>query len=77
MHNIITKSAAETLFNKIEASKTPIAVFVRHGSWNATKVTTDLYRQAITKREKDLMGIYTPMVHPAWLEDDLAYMGVV
>lgn len=76
MHNIITKAAAKKLFEKIESSNAPIAVFCLNGSWRATKITTDLYKTALKKTPNRLMGVYDNSVRIEWLEDDLAYMGV-
>lgn len=76
MHNSITRSAAKAIFAKCESAMVPIAVFVSNGSCRTTKVTTQLFSEAIKKTPGRLMGVYDGRVLLDHLEDDLEYMGV-
>lgn len=70
------KELAVHLFNKIEVAAAPIAVFVRNGAVKTTKITTDLYTQAMSKTPERLMGVYDENCCLEWLEEDLEWMGV-
>lgn len=70
------KEIAVHIFNKIEAASAPLAVFVSNNTVKTTKITTDLFRQAMTKTPSRLMGVYDKNCRIKWLEEDLEWMGV-
>ena len=75
-HNIITKEAARVLFNKVESSTTPIAVFAANGGWNCTKVSSQHFARQIQRTPELLMGLYDVNSRLEWIEDDFAAAGI-
>jgi len=75
-HTEATKTAARNLFDKLEKFNRPLAVFVIDGLVRRTNPTTELFAKMLTEKLRCFMGVYNDMAMPAWLEDDLAYMGV-
>ena len=75
-HNIITKEAARVLFNKVENSNAPIAVFAANGGWNATKVSSQNFARQIQRTPELLMGLYDVNSRLEWIEDDFAACGI-
>jgi len=75
-HNIITLEAARVLFNKVEASTTPIAVFASNGSWNCTKVSSQHFVRQTQRTPELLIAIYDVNSRLEWIEDDLAAAGI-
>jgi hypothetical protein len=78
-HNIITKEAAKVIFNKVENSSVPIAIFAKNGTWNATKInTTNFSRQFKRVDEEDdlFFCIYDINARLEYIEDDMASAGV-
>ena len=65
-----------SLHNKICNASSPVAVFVINGKVKNTKITTDLFRQAMEKMPEKLMGVYDKGCAFEWLMEDLEYMGV-
>ena len=76
-HTITTQLAAKSLHDKICAAHGKIAVFARAGQYISTKITTERFENYMrSDRKRDLMGVYDSDCMIAWLEDDLAYMGM-
>ena len=75
-HNIITKEAARVLFNKVESSTAPIAVFAAHGSWNASKVSSQNFVRQMQRTPEMFVSIYDLNSRLEWIEDDLAAAGI-
>ena len=76
MINAISKEAANKLQNKILGAKVPLAVFVLHGSWTATKVTTASFAEQCRRTPERLMGVYTIDAGLQELAEDFAEAGV-
>ncbi len=75
-HNVITKEAARIIFNKVEASNVPIAIFAANGSWNATKVSAQNFSRQMEAIPEKLVAIYDLNSRLQWIEDDLAAAGI-
>jgi len=75
-HNIITKEAARVLFNKVENSSAPIAVFASNGSWQASKVSSQNFARQIQRTPELLIGLYDVNSRLEWIEDDLYEAGI-
>lgn len=75
-HNIITKEAARVLFNKVENSSAPIAVFAANGSWQASKVSSQNFARQIQRTPELLIGLYDVNSRLEWIEDDLFEAGI-
>ena len=75
-HNVITKEAARVLFNKVENSNAPIAVFAANGGWSATKVSSQHFARQVQSTPELLMGLYDVNSRLEWIEDDFAACGI-
>ena len=75
-HNVITKEAAKVIFNKVENSSVPIAIFAQYGSWTATKVNSQNFARQVERTPELLVSIYDINTRLDWLEDDLAEAGI-
>ena len=75
-HNIITLEAARVLFNKVESSTGPIAVFAANGGWNATKVSSQNFARQIQRTPELFVGLYDVNSRLEWIADDLAAAGI-
>lgn len=51
-------------------------MFVVNGAIKTTKVTTNLFHEALSKTPQRLMGVYDGECLLKWLEEDLEYMGI-
>ena len=76
MHNVITREAAAKLRQRLDSTGCPLAVFAANGSFNATKVTTELCAKALKSQPEKLIGIYDLNARLEWLQDDLAAAGI-
>ena len=70
-HNVITLEAARVVFNKVENSKTPIAVFAANGGWNCTKVSSQNFARQIQRTPELFVGLYDIHSRLEWIADDL------
>ena len=75
-HNVITKEAARVLFNKVENSNAPIAVFAANGGWNATKVSSQNFARQIQRTPELFVGLYDIHSRLEWIADDLYEAGI-
>ena len=76
MHNQITLQAAKKLLDKIESSPVPMAVFASYGSWSATKVTTQSFKDQLRLRPNNFVGVFDVYCKLEDLADDLAAVGI-
>lgn len=67
---------AQSLLDKLCDAKVPLAIFVRNGMVRTTKVTSALCADMLSKRSKELMGVYDKECKLEWLVDDLKFAGV-
>ncbi len=76
MPNQITLSAAKKLMEKIESSNVPMAVFASYGSWSATRVTTQSFKDQLRLRPKTFVGVYDVYCKLDDLAEDLEEAGI-
>jgi hypothetical protein len=77
LHNAITQAAAQKIIAKVDSAKVPLAVFkAGHMSWQATRTTSQLYKDSLQKVPRDLIGVYDFNVTIGDLCDDLFVMGI-
>ena len=58
MPNQITLQAAKKLMDKIDNANVPLAVFAAYGSWTATKITTQSFKDQLRLRPNTFVGVY-------------------
>ncbi len=68
---------AKSVIDKAVNTGKHYAIFVRNGQAKVTNTGTDLFREAMQKREADLLGVYDQNCRLEWLVDDLRYKGVL
>ena len=71
-----TKYESKKIMQRIDSSDVPIAVFVKRGVWNASKITSGLFEEAMKRRKDDFIGIYDKSVQIEYLQYDLFHAGV-
>lgn len=76
MHNQITKQAAQLFLDKLEMSPVPMGLFAQHGSWSATRVTTDSFQRQVRLHPETFRGVFDVNVSIEALQDELAAAGV-
>lgn len=76
MHNEITKQAAQKLESKLLATSIHLAVFVLHGSWIITRVTTQSFKDQVRLTPERLVGVYTADISVQEIADDFALVGI-
>lgn len=74
--NQITLAAAKKLQNKLEGALVPLAVFAAYGSWSATKVTTQSFKDQLRLRPNTFVGVYTIDAKLEDIAEDLEAVGI-
>lgn len=76
VHNEITKQAAQKVISKIDTIG-EIALFrVGHASWQATRTSSQLFKDTLRKRPDNLIGVYDLNARLEDIMDDLFLIGV-
>ena len=75
-YSLNTKHEAARIMQRIDASESPVAVFVKRGTWSATRITSELFEQAMKRRKDDLIGIYNKSAQIEYIQHDLFHAGV-
>ena len=71
------KRFAEETVEKAQNTGKKYAVFMINGKIKRTSTTTNLFRNAMEKCERSLVGVYDDRCDPKWIEEDLSYaMGI-
>lgn len=76
MPSIITKQAARIVFDKVESSTVPIAVFVSNGAVKSHKAGTQNCERRMGIEPENLVAIYTIETRLQWIESDLEAAGI-
>ena len=62
--------------DKIESADVPLAVFASYGSWHATKVTTQSFKDQLRLRPNNFIGVFDVYCKLEDLAEDLEAAGI-